>query len=504
MAGAFGEDMNFYNEDESEDDEELDENLEDEEYEDEEEDQEEEDLAEEAETAQASKAEQKKAKEADKKSVENRLKKILRIAPNRAYPHLTINERIIVNRAKKTHPALVKMIKDTIKLRRSAKNVRFTSILGGSTPVIIIVGMVVVVLLAVAISLSSIFGGDDGTGGGSSPFGISGRDYYGARFIYTDADRANTDIVSDYVSIIGGAIDRAETNMSTLDITISVPTEYDYDHFSLSEFSSSYPDLYAILVGMIDEVYAYDNADSTEPATEFFDKVSAIKYFGLNTQLSNEIAPIIYEYINDNNLYTVTVDGSAQSGENADAEQTITDSTTAYLSESQFSIRTEKYYIKDYILDSADSRLVNVESENYVAMIFMPKNAVTISYTSLAISGVTDDFQISLYHDAQTIGLSELDLTGLVSNGVVYETSRSLSVATNAFTAINVDNLEYLAEGMSLFDILNDLGRDNAYLTADTTDGTESEILTYATSGVYAQFESSSPFAVYDYETIWS
>lgn len=504
MSGRFGGDYDQYDDEELDDDD-LD-NLEDDDEEFDEDDAEE--LEEEIE--EEIKQEKAKKKRADNRAIENRLKKIRATAPYRFHPHFTIRERVFLNKARKTHSRQVASIERLMRRRQEVFRIK-TASAGSSLPLVLIFGLILILIIfAIAIvgSILSFLFGDGSTDNNtaSSQFGVNGEDFYGTRVIYTDAEKAQIEIIKNYIDILQNSIESVETE--SLDITIDLPQEdFDYSSFDLETFASSYPNAYQILIDMVDVVYSRDIESIGEIGNDeltVLEKIDEIRYFGLNADLAIEVSTVISSYINDQDLYTLQ--SSEETSEDTTAvEQQITDGISLYFTENNF-VRLEKYFIKDYIFESAEDMMENIEAEDYIAMIFMPKNQVQFSSFSFIASQTNlDTFSLYVQQGNEIINFTSEQLTGAEDGAEsnLYSSEDNLNLTAQVYENISLDNMRYLSTGMSLLDILNG---EIDYLTylKSATNQEEEEILTFKDDGVITYFEAEDDFIFVEFETIWN
>lgn len=506
MPGRFGGDYDQY--DEELDDDDLNNLEEDEEEEDDEElDEEEADELEE-EIEGGIKEEDSKKTRANNRAIENRLKKIRAIAPYRFYPHFTIGERVFLNKARKTHPRQVASLERLMLRRKDVFRLKSMSA-GSSVPYILIFALILVVAVFVIAALGSLLsflsGDDPSDGTASAQFGVNGEDFYGVRVVYTDSELAEIEIVENYINTIQNAVESIESE--DLDITIDFPAEdFDYSTLDLEAFASDYASAYQIFARVVDTIYRQDAESMGDTANDELtiqEKIDAIRYFGLNSDLANEIAGVISSHINDQDLYTIQSD--EETGEDILAvEQQIADEILLYFTENDF-VRLEKYFIKDYIFESAEDMMENIVAEEYVAMIFMPKTQVQFSRFSFIVSLTNlDTFNLYVQQGSEIVNFTSEQLTsaedGAESN--LYSTDDDLNITAQVYENIDINNLNYLSAGMSLLDILNGEIDYNIYLNT-ATNQEEEVILTFKQDGVITYFEAEDDFIFVEYETSW-
>lgn len=509
MAGAFGGDYNNY-EDDNENLEDIQndldqtedvDDLEEDEYEDYEYDDEDYD--------QVSVENEKALKQAEKKSIENKLKKIRRTAPYRFYPHFTFGERRILSKARKTHFQQVNRINRIMAQRKATFHSKMNSIIGPILPYLLIIGLIILVVIFIAAAISSIlsflFGADTGEKpSASAQFGVNGRDFYGCRVVYSDEEQAQIEIIETYINSIKYSTESSENE--DFNIVIELPADdYNYQEFNESEFAQTYSNAYDLLTLIVDEVYTsdYENISGEQnnvDSLSLIEKIDYIKYFGFDNELSNQISIIISNYINDNDLYQIVNNNI----DNATVEQTISDNISNYFTNS-INVRTEKLFIKDYIFENEDDMMENITEKNYISLIFMPKTQVEFTYLSFIISNADyDNFDMYIQYENNVIDLNKLNFTTKNDGGesYLYETDSNISVPVETFSDISIEDLGYLSEGLSLYNILNGNIDYNIYLQNITNeDGTS--ILTYKENGLVVKFSSLEPFVFVEWETKW-
>lgn len=506
MPGRFGGDYDQY--DEELDDDDLNNLEEDEEEEDDEElDEEESDELEEEIEGEIKEEDSKKTR-ANNRAIENRLKRIRRTAPYRFYPHFTISERVFLNKARKTHPRQVASLERLMLRRKDVFRLKSMSA-GSSVPYILIFALILVVAVFVIAALGSLLsflsGDDPSDGTASAQFGVNGEDFYGVRVVYTDSELAEIEIVENYINTIQNAVESIESE--DLDITIDFPAEdFDYSTLDLEAFASDYASAYQIFARVVDTIYRQDAESMGDTANDELtiqEKIDAIRYFGLNSDLANEIAGVISSHINDQDLYTIQSD--EETGEDIlVVEQQIADGILLYFTENDF-VRLEKYFIKDYIFESAEDMMENIVAEEYVAMIFMPKTQVQFSRFSFIVSLTNlDTFNLYVQQGSEIVNFTSEQLTsaedGAESN--LYSSADDLNITAQVYENIDINNLNYLSAGMSLLDILNGEIDYNIYLNT-ATNQEEEVILTFKQDGVITYFEAEDDFIFVEYETSW-
>lgn len=217
---------------------------------------------------------------------------------------------------------------------------------------IVSVAIIAMVVLVIAIAVNQNV--DVNNGQFATAAGISGDKFYGARYIYYDDEQAVFELESNYQNLVVDLVTRID-EINGIDATIEL------------DWANERP---AELTQMIKVV-----ADQTDNSDEVFDSLNdhleIIDHFGYtNTELDN-IQTALLQYIKANNIFVINEEVFTSNFD--DIYNTIFD--TNY---SSLNVVTPLYFVQDVILENEEDMLKNMPAKNYVAMIFMPKEEVTI------------------------------------------------------------------------------------------------------------------------------
>lgn len=561
MAGAFGGD-------DYEDEEELDETEEDiEETEDEKSEEESEDEEDETSDEDEMNAIQKKIFELEEKRLKEKLPKILQKVQSSQLP-IIVNplDKKSYEKAKK-HKNLKPQVA-AIDLALLAKKAQLASkVMSTVAPALpyigigalILIGLLVVVAFVASI-MPWLFPDDNLGEAGGSEFGIKGDKFYGVRTIYTDEELAKVGLLEHYSSIIenvresvqtstyqisregdangDGTVEEGETekyNVSVKfilpELTVAEGEEFDYSTFVADDFLTNNADLegyFNLLKAMSEVVYASDNATNAIP-TDLNEVLSGIKYFGLNNLLvnttesnaENDVDDILVNYFANETNYSII---ATKQGETEPAGITLTEQEKTSLDlitrikENVNStmngielIRTEKLFIKDYILESEDDKVSGISKQNYISAIFMPKQDVNITKFSFFLTFAPEGTTMKLVNGSE---VEQFDVDN--ANFATDENSPSTSnfylnnanVQTGAYTNIDVSKLGALSNGVSLIQIVTNSELSLNYSTYLTLQEGSTEIYTAKTDGVRVDFvkpnaEDTTTFNFSEVETIY-
>ena len=486
------------------------------------------------------------------KQEEKKIEKVLEEAENelsnRFVPYLKSKEKDALEKGKK-HPKLWKKITGFLKTFGS-KVMEF--IRNNSTwllplaiiLLVIFVGIPIIVAVALWPIKWLLWPDDDSAGpggsggGGSAAFGVTGDDFYGVRTIYTDDEKARVGLLEEYSTIIDNSIEQTITveKLKTIttgsgedeisktykvsvvvDLTIpqtkvegEEPTDFDYSTFEEESFKTTYLEYYTLLNAVAEKVYVYDNPTGSIPET-LLEKLNGIKYFGLDAIVGEEIKTIIYNKLLT--IYDVEVfnqtENKVENGEiktelknqlKTDLENDINVKLGEVLA--PYTARSEKLFIKDFILSDSDDMMNDITEENYVCWIFMPKTAVEFEQVSFYIKhNNIEKFAIKLFNNSEEITLKKDNADFGDENVSIYTYfAKNLNEDVNMYENIEITNLEALKQGVSLSEIIRNENLNNEkYLTLNA-DG----VYTFVKNGMRVEFESLEKFYCSEVETKWN
>ncbi len=409
---------------------------------------------------------------------------------------LTSQEKDTIKQAKKIPKLKAKAIKieTKVKAKETAKKAKKTTMAISSGSTVAIVALILVAAIAVAMILFRMKEATEAISG------INGKDFYGARMVYKDDDLAAQSIVEDYVQIVEKGVDEAKAlsiSGVTLEINITLPTEeFDYSTFDETEFQVSYPVLYSMVFDIAKVVYKIDNSADFAGST-LIECVSGIAYFGFDQTFMPDISKVVADAISSN---TTTSDGS-------DVSVEITSSLNTLYSQAEYNIRTEKVFIKDYILFGEEDTIKNVATENYVSFIFMPRKNVTFTSLSFTAGNVNiNEFSISLSNNGTNVPIKkdDVDLSDdeeETKQSYTFITDK-INISATAFTDIDSANISALREGLSLFDIVENVDNYELYLEQTTGENSQ-QYYTFKKNGVVVSLEHTEKFNFVEAETKW-
>ncbi len=342
---------------------------------------------------------------------------------------------------------------------------------------------------------------DDGSM--SSPYGIKGADFYGARTIYKDNEQAQKDLIKNYTNTIVEIKTSLDAD-EELKVTINLATALPANNYDFSKFATDYADtnLYSLVNAIADSVYLADNAEGT--ASTFAEKIAGIKYFGYNQAISEEIAGKVRDYLLSTDG-TITPD--KQSGALPSGETLLNKITEVIKPEEQK--RTEMVYVKDYILDGAQDYIKNLQAENYVAFILMPRKAVNITKLSFNFGMVENFGTLKVYLTSGQTLMPFVYMSGQTYKDTIYQVEYTQRLSAQAYTNIEagVTSENNLLTGLSLYDILHNGNlTSDYYLKLQTGEGEQpTDVYTYVADGVGLKIEygANGTFFCGESETNW-
>jgi hypothetical protein len=340
----------------------------------------------------------------------------------------------------------------------------------------------------------------DGNGEINSMFGITGKDFYGARMIYRDDELASINTIENYVDLVENGIDLAD-DIPNVTVNITVPgEEYDYSTYEDGSFQTAYPVLYTTIFDIAKVVYEVDNSSSYS-GSSLIECANGILYFGFGEEAIEDVKEVVKSAILSNY--------SAGEG-SGNVEEQISSSLETMFNDTKFNVRTEKLFVKDYIISGDDETIKGIAKQNYVAFIFMPKTNVTFTKFSFAVGGADlSEFTIELSNNGNSIALNKDDSNygsagndGKKQDSYIYSSGVLTSESAGGFADIDVNNVDALSEGLSLFDIVQTIENYETYLEL-STEAEKQECWTIKLNGIVAKMTNSEAFSFVEFETKW-
>lgn len=374
---------------------------------------------------------------------------------------------------------------------------------------VFIIFLVIAAIAAIASLMPWLFPDDENNDGTvNASCGITGTDFYGARMVYTDNDKARQSIVEDYVEFVENGILEVQQitsvtaenggNSFDVELTVNIVTpdsNYDYTQFDEVEFRNNYIDLYTVVYDIAKVVYKIDNGEDFS-GVSLTQCVDEIKYFGYGNV--DEVRMVVANAISNKTAFTSSNDTENVLTQN-DITLAINNRLLSYYS-SYSTARTEKLFVKDYILEG-EEMMKDIQKENYIAMIFMPRKNVTFAKLSFIV-GNADLTNFKMDVNGETITSNGENLGDDEKQSYLFDKIEIISV--QKFTDIDESNLGALSEEMSLYDIAN-LANSSIYLTQATSEGENpTTYFTIKKEGLVVNLKNDEAFNIVEFETIWS
>ena len=457
--------------------------------------------------------EEEKKRKAEEKVLKNKLRAMAIKIAKTSQMALTDKEKKVVKQARQFKD-LKKDVKKIYALLgvNTGKNTSKAISCAPALPYIAIVALIIILIVVVSVVLGSLFtwlfnnGETDNTESGvSAVYGITGTDFYGARMVYRDDEKATQTIVEDYVEFVENGIVEAKqiTTVTAsnggeafevkLNVDILLPNEYyDYALFDETDFKTDYAELYEIVYDIAKSVYKIDNGADFS-GVSLIQCVDGIKYFGYGDL--NEVKTISTNAILNKVSYV-----SVNDTENKLTQEDINSAVESKLNEHYLEYsasRVEKLFVKDYILEG-EEMMSNVPKQNYVAMIFMPRKDVTFTKISFAV-GDANLVNFTIDINGEKISSDENNLGTEEKQAYIY--GGLVSFSAGKFTDIDESNLKALSSEMSLLDIAN-LNNALTYL-GETTDENSNTYLTVKKNGVVVNLFNTEPYSFVEFESSW-
>ena len=489
---------------------------------------------------------QEMEKQAQKRRDANRLKKIMKTAPYRFYPFLTSGEKKVVQRLKKEkeHTVEIARFYQLMLQRKQAFWAKVKSAVAPIMPYMGYIALGVFIIIVVIVIIAWIFPflfPEDGNGGKgmSSPFGIKGDKFYGARAVYKDETLSRNGLIEQYVDIVQTSVDNLQAKIITetigagedaeeyevkLTINLTLPAEdFNYEELNLENFATDFTILYNIVEDIAKLSYKVDNGVEVA-SSDLIETLDGVKYFGFNTEMigsgvidedkeaDNNIIEIVYDALTESDVVTIQERLSGSSDEFVDATNVTVDKVDddirseliSTINVDENKVRAEKLFIKDFIFEDADSYIEGVEKKNYVALIYLPKEDVDFDYVSYMINiDKTADFNMILTNNGSEISLSNGDGENWSDDDnaaeltYTFSSGKNLNQTASITNIINTSELNKFTSGSSLVNVVTTADDYNVYLEETTTDSGE-KVLTYKLGNMYLIFETAVEFMFND------
>jgi len=424
----------------------------------------------------------------EERELRAKINKIRALSNSKTKTKLTNDEKRTLNQAKK-FPRLKKSvdkIQENVKANLIKMKQRIARLAATIGPIGFVVIIIVILALAAGAVLTTMLVAKD------SIKGITGKDFYGARMVYKNDELAARVMIEDCVNLVESGIEETKTISSSVNINIELPEEdYDYLTFDETEFQKDYPVLYSTIFDVAKVVYKADNSNDFA-GLNLLECANGILYFGFSQSFMPDMADII------TNAIITNISGEVNASQ-------IKSKLDSLYSQPKYDIRTEKLFIKDYIL-VGEERIKDVPQENYVAFIFMPNKDVTFKQFSFSVGNADmNEFTINLANNGSEIEIKK-DNVSLGNKDDEKQTylymTKKVNINASIFNDIDISNIHALSEGLSLFDIVERI--DNYTLYLDQTTGENSiQYLTFKKNGVVVSLSNKEAFNFVESETIW-
>ena len=445
-------------------------------------------------------------KERYENNIRSRFKAMKRIymAKSKFWPILGFNELKLLNAMRKIDPGEVSAFFKIVAQKHGEFAAKINSILATVVPLLPYIGIALLIILAVLMVIGIIIGifntlgglGGGSSGGLSSPLGMKGDMFYGMRVFYEDAEQASQDLQRDYADSFSYALEEFKKDYSDITINITVPEEFD-----LETLEQDYPEVYEAVKRIAIEVYVQDNPDISreEIPDELKEIILGIKYFGIDEEILDEISQSLTDYITDETAPLFTAGEEVTDAEDTILQSLLESFTEVYVLQDEngekLPSRTQMIYVKDYLL-SADSEseeysINNVDFENYIAAIIMPKEQVKANLLSFNAKNI-DIENFNMYLMGETEFDKKLFLEGKYTEGAgdIYNFELEEDLTLEPFADIDSTSSAEnnpLKDAKSLWGVLKDANLNAQFYMQLGEDG----IYTLKLSGLFITFSGN-------------
>ena len=348
-------------------------------------------------------------------------------------------------------------------------------------PVFLILGIVIIIVIIVAAVVSytsSKFNGDYQNGLYSPGFGVKGDAFYGERYLYYDSEFSSNEMSDIYKEF-------------TYNILKDVNDNYYHVNISFAADANNNDSIYNITYD-----YAMALSGSSHQDYSLNYHTNMIDHYGFTLAESETVISKMSNYLVTNNM----VSGVTQEQLALKIKEKF-DSDYSYMKNV-----CSKIVIKDYLFEDAESGLKELPKKNYFGMVFMPNKEVTIKETAFTLildNTRTANVAVKIKNAAQppeTIEEAEADETWFVDGEIKTTLDVNLEEYQVAqFGAIDTNNINYLAEGKSLFTMLRE-DKFETYFNNTLGDYSEQALLENIKTNnyLYLDIDADSYFVVAD------
>lgn len=379
------------------------------------------------------------------------------------------------------------VVKDVVKKIPFPWNVAALASIAAVLLRIIMFAIMIIIILSIAGSVNQNIDMDNGQIATSA--GMSGDKFYGARYIYYDDEKAVQELESNYQNLVVDLVTRID-EINGIDATVELT------------WTEERPEKLTQMIKVV--------ADQTDNSDQAFDTLAEhlaiIDHFGYTDVELNNIQSALLEYILSNNVFDI--DTEVFTSNFNDEFNTIFD--TNY---DDLNVTAPLYFVQDVILENEDDMLKNMPEKNYVAMIIMPKEDVTIAEMNFMFYIQDPSTQVKVEFVSNNSGAEIIlatdtaDSTWWDEDNSSQETTIVTNINLSPFASIDISN-EQLKNGASIYSIIcQDLAINQAKINQLFS---LQDIEGYSTVGYlpngdqncyYLRFESNVVFQFCEYYT---
>ncbi len=337
-------------------------------------------------------------------------------------------------------------------------------IIGGA----VILGVIFVISIVSAfVSIFARDTYDDENGTISSLYGIQGDKFYGARFIYKDDHLANQEMKDTYLEFTYKILTDLNSNITDINIELSA----DYKTDTLTQNVTT----------------AYANALTEKTNKTIEENVAEITHFGFTDAQITIIIPSIAKTLVSSGIETPEEDIKKELN-NLVADQSY----------AKYKNVCDKLFVYDRLLEDDDAVLEEMPKKNYVAMIYMPKQNVTISsasYRFIVEQGYGANVELKLKNGSSFSSLAPLtnvDFSWYDDGDYELYEADKLNVHLTTFTAINTANLNELENPLSIYSLLGSGLYETYFNAVETGEYTSQNLINNVKTNDYMYLEMSS------------
>ncbi|MBQ7880529.1 MAG: hypothetical protein IJ358_01635 [Clostridia bacterium] len=338
----------------------------------------------------------------------------------------------------------------------------------------LVVILIIVLIVAIISSVMAFIDNKTDPNNMTSNTYITSEYFYGVRSVYIDDNALSNSLQLSYKQYAVDVLTQLDENPSVI-INITLPIE----KFDNSTQIDQHITNISLAIGNI----IANNL--TNYNVEFATLYPSIEYFGLTAEQGVAVNTFLGEYFVNNSIISIS------NGESINALMDTATQNLQYIYN-----RAEKVMIKDEIA-TADG-LNNIATRQYIASIYMPNKAITITNARYTVVNQNEDFATSIKLIEKNNGVETTHMDETLESDTDVFSADIDNINLTQFGSIDSSDTAKFSAGLSLFDALKTTNGTQYF-----TKNQETNIYTWTPSDnnvLYLAFSSTSPFIFTEFD----